>query len=79
MIPDYQTVMLPLLKVVSDGKEYKLSDIVEILAKEFNLTKEERAELITTSLKDNFNGTSGNLNFVFFYPHYNNISLTISL
>jgi restriction system protein len=46
MIPDYQTVMLPLLKVASDGKEYKLSDVVEILAKEFNLTKEETAELL---------------------------------
>jgi restriction system protein len=46
MIPDYQTVMLPLLKVVSDGMEYKLSDVVEILAKKFNLTKEERAELL---------------------------------
>ena len=46
MIPDYQTVMLPLLKVVSDGKEYRLNDVVEILSKQFKLTKEERAELL---------------------------------
>ena len=46
MIPDYQTVMLPLLKTVSDGQEYRLNDVVEILAKQFNLTKEERAELL---------------------------------
>ena len=46
MIPDYQTLMLPLLKIVSDGNEYKLNDIVEILAKRFDLTDEERAELL---------------------------------
>ncbi len=46
MIPDYQSLMLPLIKIVSDGKEYKLNDVVEILAKKFNLTNEERAELL---------------------------------
>jgi restriction system protein len=46
MIPDYQTIMLPLLKLVSDGKEYKLNVAVEILSKQFNLTEEEKAELL---------------------------------
>ena len=46
MIPDYQTLMLPHLQAVSDGKEHKLNDIVQILAKKFNLTDEERAELL---------------------------------
>lgn len=46
MIPDYQTLMLPLLKSVADGKEYKVNELVEILAKQFSLTKEERSELL---------------------------------
>lgn len=46
MIPDYQTLMLPLLKEVSDGLEYKLNDIVEKLALHFNLTPKERSELL---------------------------------
>ncbi len=32
MIPDYQSLMLPLLKILSDGKEHKYRDLIEILA-----------------------------------------------
>lgn len=46
MIPDYQTLMLPLLKAVADEKEHKLNEIVDILAKQFNLTDKERAEVL---------------------------------
>lgn len=45
-IPDYQTIMLPLLKLTADRQEYKMNDLTEILAKEFNLTDEERKELL---------------------------------
>ena len=40
MIPDYQTLMLPLLKLTADGKEYRVNDLIEILANKFNLTDE---------------------------------------
>lgn len=46
MIPNYQTIMLPLLKAVKNQKEYKLNDVVDILASEFKLTEEERKELL---------------------------------
>ena len=46
MIPDYQTLMLPFLKVVADGKEYKVNEVVEVLAQQFNLSDEERKELL---------------------------------
>ena len=36
MIPDYQSVMLPLLRLVSDKQEYKYRDLIEKLAIEFN-------------------------------------------
>ena len=41
-IPDYQSIMLPLLKLVSDGQEYKMRDATDELADHFNLTEEER-------------------------------------
>lgn len=44
-IPDYQTLMLPVLRAASDG-EVKIADVVERLADEFRLTPEERTELL---------------------------------
>jgi len=41
LIPDFQTLLGPILKIASDGKEYGNSEITEILAKHFNLTSEE--------------------------------------
>lgn len=46
MIPDFQTLMLPLLTVISDGKEYSMRLLEDILAEQFNITKEERSELL---------------------------------
>jgi restriction system protein len=40
-IPDYQTLMLPILKRISDGKEHKMRDLTELLANDFALTEEE--------------------------------------
>lgn len=34
-IPDYQSLMLPVLKLASDGKEHKFSSVVEELMDEF--------------------------------------------
>jgi restriction system protein len=45
-IPDYQTIMLPFLKLLSDRKEYLLKDVVAILGKQFQLTEQELNELL---------------------------------
>jgi restriction system protein len=45
-IPDYQTLMLPLLRLASDRKEHQLRAAIETLADEFALTYEERSELL---------------------------------
>jgi restriction system protein len=45
-IPDYQSAMLPLLKLVADGREYKFNDLVETLSEQFKLTEEEKNELL---------------------------------
>ena len=34
MIPDYQSIMLPLLEFISDGKEYKMRNVTDELADE---------------------------------------------
>jgi restriction system protein len=45
-IPDYQTMMLPFLKELGDGKEHALSSVRESLASQFSLAAEEREELL---------------------------------
>lgn len=45
-IPDYQTVMLPLLRFLRDGKEHNIGEVVESLADEFDLSPDERQQLL---------------------------------
>jgi restriction system protein len=45
-IPDYQTLMLPLLRFLKDGKEHNIGEVVDSLANEFNLSAEERQQLL---------------------------------
>lgn len=45
-IPDFQTIMLPLLKLLSDRKEYLFKDVIALLGKQFKLTEEEMSELL---------------------------------
>lgn len=46
MIPDYQSVMLPLLKYAGDKNEHHIRDAIEQLANEFDLTEEESKEFV---------------------------------
>lgn len=48
-IPNYQTLMLPLLKLLKDKQEHTMKDIIENLSVQFNLTDEERR--IPTSIR----------------------------
>lgn len=59
MIPDYQTLMLPLLNLVSDGGEHKYRDLIENLAVEFNLTDEERREMLASGNQAIFDNRVG--------------------
>lgn len=55
-IPDYQTLMLPFLRIAGDGQEHRFRDAVESLAQEFTLTDEERNVMLpsgTAPLFDN--------------------------
>jgi len=48
MVPDYQSLMLPLLKLVADKQEHKYRDLIERLATEFQLTNDDRRELLAS-------------------------------
>lgn len=58
-IPDYQTLMLPVLQLASDGNEHKFSQAVEMLANKFGLTTEERIELLPSGSQAVFNNRVG--------------------
>ena len=45
-IPDYQTIMLPLLKLAADQKEHSGSEATEHVSNLFNLTEEKKRELL---------------------------------
>ncbi len=47
-IPDYQTLMLSVLKKAATG-EVKISTVVEELSNEMGLTDDEKAELLPTA------------------------------
>lgn len=59
MIPDYQTLMLPILKLVSDGKEHKYRDLKETLAVQFELSEDERKELLASGSQAIFDNRVG--------------------
>jgi restriction system protein len=50
MIPDYQSIMLPLLEFISDGKEYKMRFVTDELAIKFGVTEEEQKELLPSGV-----------------------------
>ncbi len=52
-IPDFQSVMLPLLKATSNGKQWQLTAIREELARLFRLSPDERRELLPSGTPKN--------------------------
>lgn len=49
-IPDYQTLMLPVLQLLGDGQEHLLRDIVQRLADQFGLSEDERRQLLPSGV-----------------------------
>jgi restriction system protein len=45
-IPDYQTLMLPLLQFAGDGAEHTLVQAVDLIADKFDLNEADRKELL---------------------------------
>ncbi len=53
-IPDYQTIMLPLLKFASDAKEHSIHEAIKVLSDQFKLTPAERKELLPSGQQEVF-------------------------
>ncbi|MDO8897883.1 MAG: restriction endonuclease [Bacteroidales bacterium] len=54
MIPDFQTIMLPFLKIISDGAEHTTIETNKKLAEHFNLTEKELDEYLPSGAQKTF-------------------------
>ena len=53
-IPDYESIMLPLLKFAGDRQEHSLWETIDALASHFNLTQGEQKELLPSGQQSIF-------------------------
>jgi len=58
-VPDYQTLMLPLLQVASDQKEHTLREAYDTLAAQFTLTESERIDMLPSGRQSRFENRVG--------------------
>lgn len=53
-VPDFQSLMLPLLRVSADGQEHSLTEARDVLATEFRLSHTDREELLPSGRQSQF-------------------------
>jgi restriction system protein len=53
-IPDFQTIMLPLLRFLGDGNEHSIHEILDCLTESFNLSEAERNDLLPSGKQTTF-------------------------
>lgn len=58
-IPDYQKFMTPLLQLTADRKEHSLKETYDRLAEHFELTSEERTELLPSGRQETYKNRIG--------------------
>jgi len=58
-VPDYQSIMLPLLKCVADEQIHKFRELIKLLAQKFELTEEDRRELLPSGKQPLFDNRVG--------------------
>ena len=58
-IPDYQSIMLPLLELAADGREHSLRETIETLSSLLGLSEEERKELLPSGRQPTFDNRVG--------------------
>lgn len=57
--PDYQSIMLPLLRLAGDGEVHQYRRAVEALAEHFHLSEEERRALLPSGKQPTFDNRVG--------------------
>lgn len=55
MIPDFQTLMLPFLKLAKDDKEHSSNDFLEPLSEQYQLTDNEKVSMLPSGSQRVFN------------------------
>lgn len=58
-VPDYQSIMLPLLQFAGDKQEHSLRETIEALADHFSLSSEERKQLLPSGRQATFDNRVG--------------------
>lgn len=53
-VPDFQSLMLPLLQMAADGKEHSLAEARDVLATEFRLSDADQEELLPSGRQSKF-------------------------
>ena len=53
-VPDFQTIMLPMLQMMADGREYTLADMLEELGRSFALSDYDLSERIPSGRQTRF-------------------------
>lgn len=53
-VPDFQSLMLPMLKIAGDGNEHSTSEITETLAQQFRLNEADRSEMLPSGKQSKF-------------------------
>lgn len=53
-VPDYQSLMLPVLQIAGDGLEHTIGETIEIIASHFSLSEAERNELLPSGRQFRF-------------------------
>ena len=58
-VPDFQSLMLPLLKIASDGNEHNVPEVIETLSQQFGLSVSDRDELLASGTQRKFDNRVG--------------------
>ncbi len=53
-VPDFQSLMLSLLKITTDGQEHSNAEVTEILAQQFGLNENDRDEMLPSGRQRKF-------------------------
>jgi len=58
-VPDFQSIMLPLLKIYEDGHEHSNQETVDVLSKEFSLSEEDVKHMLPSGKQTTFYNRAG--------------------
>jgi restriction system protein len=53
-VPDFQSLMLPLMKIAGDGNEHRVREVIETLAQQFGLSEIDRNEMLQSGTQRKF-------------------------